>query len=96
MKPALVVIDMQTRFLRTRKTIHPDLDDAVEIINHVASTFRAAGRPVIWVQDAESMDESDPLFAMPDALDGLSFTQDSSVALSAFLPATDLGAVFDE
>ncbi len=35
-------------------------------------------------------------FAMPDALDTLDFSGDTSIALSAFLPATDLGAVFDE
>ena len=35
-------------------------------------------------------------FAMPDALDTLDFSADTSVALSAFLPSADLGAVFDE
>ena len=35
-------------------------------------------------------------FAMPDALDTLDFSTDTTVALSTFLPSTDLGAVFDE
>ncbi|MHC4820273.1 MAG: cysteine hydrolase family protein [Planctomycetota bacterium] len=69
MNPALIVIDMQKRWLSGPKPIYPDLDEAVEIINHVAAAFREAGRPVIWVQDGESMDESDPLYAMPDDLD---------------------------
>lgn len=35
-------------------------------------------------------------FAMPEALDTLDFSADTTVALSTFLPSADLGAVFDE
>lgn len=35
-------------------------------------------------------------FAMPETLDTFTLTSDDSIALSTFLPSTDLGAVFDE
>lgn len=35
-------------------------------------------------------------FAMPDSLDTLSLTTESSVELTAFLPGADMGSLFDE
>ncbi len=35
-------------------------------------------------------------FAMPDAIDTLDFSADTTVALSTFLPSADLGVIFDE
>ena len=69
MHPALVVIDMQKRFIPGSQRLYPVLDEALEIINHVASAFRAHGRPVIWVKDHESIDVEDPDFAVVDALE---------------------------
>ena len=35
-------------------------------------------------------------FAMPETLDGFSAEADATIALSSFLPGSDLGSVFDE
>ena len=68
MNPALVVIDMQKRFISPGTGLHPDLGEAIEIINYVAGEFRAAGRPVIWIRDREDIAETDPAFGVLDAL----------------------------
>lgn len=86
MHPALVVIDMQARWLGAPERLHPPLDAALEIIEHVAAAFRAAGRAVIWIQDAEAMGPGDPGFAI---IDDLTVHEDdirvSKVASNAFL-----------
>jgi nicotinamidase-related amidase len=69
MNPALVVIDMQKRFIPPGTALHPELGSAVNIINEVAGKFRAAGRAVIWVQDCETMLQTDPGFQLLDELD---------------------------
>ena len=86
MNPALVVIDMQKRWVPGPSRLYPDLDEAVEIINYVAEKFRAGKRPVIWVQDCETLDKSDPDFAIISALDVKdSDLRASKVASNAFV-----------
>lgn len=67
-RPGLIVIDMQKRFFDGPRPMYPDCEEALEIINYVADEFRAAGLPVIWVQDREDIAESDPRFAVLDEL----------------------------
>ena len=50
-QPAFVIIDLQERFRRHMRA--PELATGCELINHVAARFRAAGRPVVFVQDDE-------------------------------------------
>jgi nicotinamidase-related amidase len=89
-----VVIDLQKRFFRPGDVLQPALDDAVEIINHVAEAFRAAGRLVIWVQDRENVDETDPGYAL---LDGLRPEKGdprvSKIPSNAFLEPSFLGTL---
>lgn len=68
MTPALVVIDMQKRWIGDGTELHPSFDEAVDVIERVAAAFRAAGHPVVWVQDKETMPEDDPGFAVVDEL----------------------------
>ena len=67
MKPCLVVIDMQNAWLENPRCT-PSLDDACEIVDHVAATFREAGHPVIWVQDKESVQPGEHAFDLFGAL----------------------------
>lgn len=88
MNPALVVIDMQTCWLGEGKGLHPDLTGAVQIIERVAAAFRTAGRAVIWLQDRETVAESDPGYAI---IEGLTVRDGdlrvSKIASNAFIEA---------
>ncbi len=68
MTPALIIIDMQKRWIGDGADVHPTLGDAAEVIARVAAAFRAGGHPVVWVQDKETMAEDDPGFAVVDEL----------------------------
>ncbi len=67
MKPAFVVIDLQQRFADQMR--HPELCEAVELVNYVAEQFRAANRPVVWVQDAEQGGAGTTGFGLLEQLD---------------------------
>ncbi|MFK7989936.1 MAG: cysteine hydrolase family protein [Sandaracinaceae bacterium] len=66
MSPAFVVIDVQRRF--EHRMQHPPLGDAVEVITRVASLFRAAGHPVVWVYDDERGAKGTPGFELVEGL----------------------------
>ncbi|MGE0193772.1 MAG: cysteine hydrolase family protein [Planctomycetota bacterium] len=68
MRHALVVIDMQVCFLERHVALTPPLDDAIEVINHVAGALREAGHPVIWVRDHETIAPTDPRGRLHDLL----------------------------
>jgi nicotinamidase-related amidase len=96
MRPALVVVDVQRRFFRSDRPVFKDLDTALEIINHVATAFRAGGAPVIWVQDREDTSLDDPGYALLDGLDARpADARVSKIASNAFVE-DELPAVLSE
>jgi nicotinamidase-related amidase len=74
MKPALLVIDVQKKFLGFNPTMTQSLHDAIEIINAAIALFREKDLPVIGIQH---MDEEAGLvpgeegFELPDELNVL-------------------------
>jgi nicotinamidase-related amidase len=67
MKPALLVVDMQERFIReAADEKRRSWEDAIASINPVIGLFRQAGFPVIAV---EHMDEDDGLVPGSDGFD---------------------------
>lgn len=71
MKPALLVIDVQKKFLTINPTMTQSLNDAIEYINAVIELFREKDLPVISIQhvnEESGLVPGEEDFELPDSL----------------------------
>jgi nicotinamidase-related amidase len=74
MKPALLVIDVQKKFLTIDPTMTQSINDAIEVINAAIALFREHDLPVISVQhidEESSLAPGKEDFELPDSLNVL-------------------------
>jgi nicotinamidase-related amidase len=74
MKPALLVIDVQKKFLGIDPTMTQSINDAIEFINAAIELFREKGLPVISIQHIDEEGDLVPGkedFELPDSLNVL-------------------------
>jgi nicotinamidase-related amidase len=74
MKPALLVIDVQKKFLGINPTMTQSVNDAIELINAAIAMFREKGLPVISIQHVNresGLVPGEEGFELPESLDVL-------------------------
>jgi nicotinamidase-related amidase len=74
MKPALLVIDVQKKFLSINPTMTQSINDAVELINAAIELFRGKNLPIISVQHVSEEGDLVPGkegFELPESLNVL-------------------------
>ena len=71
MKPALLVIDIQSKFYTFGPTTAQSLDDAIEYINAAIALFREKHLPIVCIQhvdEEEGLVPGEEGFGLPDGL----------------------------
>jgi nicotinamidase-related amidase len=71
MKPALLVIDVQKKFLTINPTMTESINDAIEFINAAIELFREKNLPVISIQhvnEESGLVPGEEGFELPDSL----------------------------
>lgn len=71
MKPALLVIDVQKRFLGIKPVMTESINDAIRFINAAIEMFRGRGLPVISIQhmnEESGLMPGEEDFELPDSL----------------------------